>query len=248
MDKPNIPVTQNSVPAQLWVGNHAILVEETTKYLQEIFCVHSACGSCSTCLHISQQQHHAATWLAPEKTYTLELLEPLFATIAYELEKNAQHFFIIQHADYLSTLCANKLLKSIEEPPQGYHFILLTEHKEQVIDTIRSRSIIKEYNSQQGIIAHEELFSYFATIQKQSPIAFTRTLDQSKITEHETINVLDALNTHWTGQYKQNIDADNRDTIGKIHALLITSYNHLPMPGGSKFFWRNLFLKIQNYL
>ena len=153
-------------PAQLWVGNHAILIEETTQYLQKLFCQHNTCGSCTTCLHIVQQQHHAITWITPEKTYTLEHLEPLFATITFALEEGTQHFFIIQYADYLSALCANKLLKSIEEPPEGYHFILLTERKENVIDTIRSRCITIEHGAAQGIIAHEELFSCFTTLKK----------------------------------------------------------------------------------
>ncbi len=235
--------THTLPPAQLWVGNHSILVDEVTSYLQNIFCDHNKCNSCTTCLHIAQQQHHAITWVAPEKTYTLEHLEPIFTTISYSLEQNSHHFFIICNADLLPAICANKLLKSIEEPPKGYHFILLTERKENVIDTIRSRCMITEFTSKTGIIKHEQLFSCFATLQKTDPITFARILDQSKITEHETTDLLDALISHWSEQYKQTTDQKQVQLIKTIIEYITESYKILPMPGGSKLFWRNFYMK-----
>ena len=46
---------------------------------------------------------------------------------------------IIWMAEKMNTACANKLLKLIEEPPEGTVFILIAEDEEQIISTIKSR-------------------------------------------------------------------------------------------------------------
>ncbi len=46
---------------------------------------------------------------------------------------------LVWMADKMNTSAANKLLKLIEEPPEKTVFILITEHEEQIIQTIRSR-------------------------------------------------------------------------------------------------------------
>ncbi|MCQ2311889.1 MAG: DNA polymerase III subunit delta [Paludibacteraceae bacterium] len=46
---------------------------------------------------------------------------------------------IIWQADKMNTVCANKLLKLLEEPPERTLFILISEHPEQMLTTILSR-------------------------------------------------------------------------------------------------------------
>ena len=46
---------------------------------------------------------------------------------------------IIWMAEKMNTAAANKLLKLIEEPPEKTIFLLITEHEDQIINTIRSR-------------------------------------------------------------------------------------------------------------
>ncbi|NND63423.1 MAG: DNA polymerase III subunit delta' [Flavobacteriaceae bacterium] len=46
---------------------------------------------------------------------------------------------IIWMADKMNVECANKILKLVEEPPDKTVLILLSEHEEQIINTIRSR-------------------------------------------------------------------------------------------------------------
>lgn len=46
---------------------------------------------------------------------------------------------IIWQADKMNTVCANKLLKLLEEPPEKTLFILISEHPEQMLTTILSR-------------------------------------------------------------------------------------------------------------
>src|SRR5690348_5008509 len=109
-------------PAYLWIGSYDALIASSKQWLQNFLCKHGACGTCSTCQQISAEQHHAITWVHPKSAYTLEDLEIIVSTIAFALEENQHHFFILCKADLLTPTCANSLLKSLEEPPTGYHF------------------------------------------------------------------------------------------------------------------------------
>lgn len=58
---------------------------------------------------------------------------------AYESEYKVA---IIWMAEKLNTQSANKLLKLIEEPPEKTLFILIAEHQEELLTTIRSRCVM----------------------------------------------------------------------------------------------------------
>ena len=52
----------------------------------------------------------------------------------------AQKFFIIHDAHRMLLSSSNALLKILEEPGEGIHFILLTDHPELMLETILSRT------------------------------------------------------------------------------------------------------------
>ena len=233
-----------SAPAQLWIGDNTVLEKKVIEHLQRVLCVTGGDDGCSSCRQIEQKQHHAVTWCSPENQHTLETIQPIFETIPYILAQGTQHFFIITHADFLSNVCANKLLKSIEEPPQGYHFILLAQQLEQITSTIQSRcrltTIRQDSNTPQTI---HPLLEHFFSNAHVSPISFVKTLESSGIAERETTELLDQLMQHCTQSYKITQDTAEKTVIQKRIETLIKSYQQLPMPGGSIMFWRNLFLQ-----
>ncbi len=49
--------------------------------------------------------------------------------------------FIVRDAEELTQQAANALLKTLEEPPQRTHFVLLTSRPNRLLDTIRSRTL-----------------------------------------------------------------------------------------------------------
>ena len=55
--------------------------------------------------------------------------------------------YIIDEAHMLSTAAANALLKTLEEPPAHVIFILATTEKHKILDTIKSRCTIFDFNS-----------------------------------------------------------------------------------------------------
>jgi DNA polymerase-3 subunit delta' len=59
---------------------------------------------------------------------------------AYGPHEGRARVFIVRQAEELSNSAANALLKTLEEPHQATHFVLLTSRGRKLIDTIRSRT------------------------------------------------------------------------------------------------------------
>lgn len=231
-------------PAYLWVGPQETVIEHTLSFLQKQFCKSEGCTVCLICRQIADQQYHATLWLSPEKNYALDDLEVIFKTASFALEEGQHFYFIIQKADYLTHLCFNSLLKSLEEPPPGYHFILLTQRLEAILPTIQSRCIIETFQSASSPAPH----SFFASLSASAydPLLFLQELEKNAPTERESVELIDQLLTHWIQQYKKGIEEKNDllmrrslDIIGHLKKALLKP----PMPGSSKLFWKNFFLQ-----
>jgi len=239
---------QNKIPippAQLWIGPHGHIKTKAELFLQNHFCTHNACNICTTCRLIRKHQYHGAIWLYPEKWYTLDQIALIFGTIAFSLAPNQHCFFVIQKADFLTAACSNSLLKSIEEPPPGYHFILLAERKELILPTIRSRCIIKTYVSEIEEHQKNQVLDFFKQSTTHNPTEFTRVLETVKPNEQDTIELLDKLFIYWMKTAKQaTSDNNTRAYHEAIHIISVLgqAMQKPPMPGSSRIFWKNLFL------
>jgi DNA polymerase III delta prime subunit len=239
-------------PARLFIGDQHTVHNYTINYLQQKLCAHNACNNCNTCHMIRNKQHHALLWLTPEKLYTREELEPLFHTISFALDNDQLFFIVLEKADYLTASCANSLLKSLEEPPQGYQFLLLTDRPDQLLPTIRSRLTNVTVQTEQKTNTLDPLFHLFTTTNTADPSLFLKLLDKEKLTEQKTIALLDQLLVHWISVYKKNISSPDNPTKHNVHqdaqrviTLLNRAIKNPPMPGGSKIMWKNLFLQIK---
>jgi len=232
--------------AQLWIGNHEHLVSKAKEDLQNIFCDNAGCRTCIVCQLINKEQHHGAIWLKPEKMYTRNEIQVIFNTISFKLEKNQKLFFIIQHADFLTDACANSLLKSVEEPPEGYHFIFLAERLSQILPTIQSRCIINFFYQEAESYTDNQLIAIFKSENLCTPAVFLQIFDEEKPSEKETIELLDTLLKHWLKQTKAAAleNDQKRYSIAKTKVeKLKRALEYSPMPGSSKIFWRNLYLQ-----
>ncbi|MFO0592115.1 MAG: DNA polymerase III subunit delta' [Polyangiaceae bacterium] len=65
----------------------------------------------------------------------------VLANAAFPPHEGRARVFIIRRAEEMSTGAANALLKTLEEPRQGTHFILLTSRPDRLLSTIRSRTL-----------------------------------------------------------------------------------------------------------
>lgn len=234
-------------PAYLWIGNREHIIESTKQWLQKNLCPRSGCGTCNSCQQIAIEQHHAVTWVQPKTSYTLDDLAPIVATIAFALEENQHHFFIITKADLLTPICANSLLKSLEEPPTGYHFILLAQRQDALLPTIQSRCIIETKGAGVGTSQHEKLATFFMRSAPSNPLTFLKALEQTKITEVESVDLINQLFAYWLNKNRQAlIDSETKQQQEAKWMVTILKKALLkpPMPGSSNLFWKNLFLQV----
>lgn len=232
-------------PAQLFIVSHTQTQDVVCKYLQTLFCIDNACGSCTVCQLIKNKQHHSVLWIEPEKRYTLDLIDSIFKKTELSLEQNQHYFFVLTKSDFLTPACANSLLKIVEEPPPGYHFIFTAQRKQLVLPTIRSRCLIQSYNNTLADTEALAFGTHFMSF-KIDPHAFLKELSGTQITEIESRELLDFFLEYWCAHYKKTLTANNDAAIARTKNmidLLQGALDNPPMPGSSKIFWRNLFLQ-----
>lgn len=243
MQKDNILINH---PAHLWIGNAIGLKQELIKNLQTIFCKNKSCGSCTICEQIETEQYHAITWVNPEGSYTLEDIDIVLEQTRFKLDATQHKFFIFCKAEELSSACSNRLLKTIEEPHTGYHFIFLTTRTETILPTIISRCLTKEFKCSNNNDQYQEILDVFVQQKLDNPIYFMKLIDKFEIDPQNSKDLIDTLFAYYHHQLKQlHISKDhNVDTLHKyLNVLLILKkqFNQLPAPGSTKIFWKNLF-------
>jgi DNA polymerase-3 subunit delta' len=104
------------------------------------------CGACPECeraraglnpdLHVLQREGDV---------YRVEQIEPVVADLSLKPFSAAHRVWVIPEVEYLNPQSANKLLKSIEEPPSYVVFLLVADRLERVLPTIVSRCQIVEF-------------------------------------------------------------------------------------------------------
>ena len=241
------PIAQAALehPAHLIVGSHDATREYAHQFLMNIWCA-SACTVCRTCMAIRQEQYHNLLWLRPSNNYTKEDLAPLFNTISFALDPQEQFFIVLESADLLTQSSANSLLKSIEEPPTGYHFLLLAQRLETIPLTIRSRCLVTVLSTRTDAFSTHPLYLLCTATSKQSAAELIRILEQP-ITEQETAELVDALILFWSARYTASLQTGTSAQQALLQQkieLLTAQLTQLPMPGSSKLFWKNLFLQL----
>ncbi|MBT4856388.1 hypothetical protein HOM50_00920 [bacterium] len=227
--------------AQLWTGNTDTVTEKIHSALQTLFCPNNSCGSCTSCRNIQYHEHYATMWLEPEKsTYTVEQLDMVFEKISLQLDDNEHFFFIIQRADALGQTCSNKLLKPIEEPPPGYHFILATEHKHRLLTTIKSRCLEFSFSSTNEHPSYSALLNLLTSPRQISPVEFLQELDKAKLNEYESGDLLEQFYSFLSKQYLHNATQETQKKLAVVEQAMLKT----PMPGSSSLFWKNLLLSL----
>ncbi len=86
--------------------------------------------------------HPDLTWIAPTSSAGLlrgDIDEPVVAAATHTPFESARRVFVIEQADSLNDQAANRMLKTLEEPPAYAHLILLTSRPGKVLPTIASR-------------------------------------------------------------------------------------------------------------
>lgn len=149
-----------------------------------------SCSKCNICHLINQQQLPSLKIIYPDgqaiKKEQMENLKNAFFKIPYLTKYNC---YIIMEAEKLNSSSANTMLKFIEEPEANTIGFLVTNNKENVIETIKSRcEIIKcYYDTLDGKKKNERLFSlaedylYKLEVEKNKSILYNKVIIDEKL-------------------------------------------------------------------
>lgn len=91
---------------------------------------------------VARGAHPDLTWVTPSgasEVLVSDIDEPVVAAVTRTPFESARRVFVIEAAGTMNDQAANRLLKTLEEPPPFAHLILLAEHREDVLPTIASR-------------------------------------------------------------------------------------------------------------
>lgn len=224
-------------PTHLLVGPSPTTTPHVIHTVHQALCIQDICDPCLVQTQIKQKQHPHVIWLVPQDTYTKDQIEIIFDNVRFARDPDDLFFFIIEKADLLNPASANKLLKLLEEPPAGYHFILLAETIDRILSTIRSRCLITYIGQQEPSVAHE-LVNLF--VQKTDPLTWLTTLEASQLTPQECLLIINQA----LKQCIQEFETTGNANLEKRIATLTKALEYPPMPGSAKIYLKNIFLQL----
>src|SRR5436309_12282303 len=86
--------------------------------------------------------HPDLTWVRPTGAHVMRVSdvdEPVVAAAGRTPFESSRRVFVLERADTMNDEVANRLLKTLEEPPPFVHLILLTDALGQILETVGSR-------------------------------------------------------------------------------------------------------------
>jgi len=94
--------------------------------------------------------HPDLTWVAPSGAAEMlvsDIDEPVVAAATRTPFESRRRVFVIERADTMNDQSANRMLKTLEEPPPFAHLILLTDRLGEVLPTITSRCQLVRFDA-----------------------------------------------------------------------------------------------------
>lgn len=93
---------------------------------------------------VARGTHPDLTWVTPSGAAEMlvsDIDEPVVAAATRTPFEARRRVFVIEAAETLNEQAANRLLKTLEEPPAYAHLVLVSDRKEEVAATIASRCV-----------------------------------------------------------------------------------------------------------
>ena len=116
------------------------MLEAARCFAAALVCPDGGCGACNACRRARSARHPDVIEVEPAGTFVVvdqveEMMKEAF-TSPFEAERKV---IVLTEADRMNEPAANKLLKTLEEPPARTHFLLLSEAPDELLPTVRSR-------------------------------------------------------------------------------------------------------------
>jgi DNA polymerase-3 subunit delta' len=104
--------------------------------------------------------HPDLTWVSPSGAAEMlvsDIDEPVVAAATRTPFESRRRVFVIERADTMNDQSANRMLKTLEEPPSFAHLILITDRLGEVLPTIASRCQAVRFDARPPAVIAERL-------------------------------------------------------------------------------------------
>ena len=179
-------------------------LEDIKEFVKVINCNESYmedCMKCNLCHLIATEQLPSLEIVSPDgqaiKKGQMEELKQKFSSIPYLSRYNT---YIINDAEKFNASSANTMLKFIEEPEKNIIGFLITNNRENVISTIKSRceivKVMYEKENQNITDRIQELainYLYKIEVEKQQTIVYNKTILDEKLEREEMVLFFKAI-------------------------------------------------------
>lgn len=122
-----------------------------------------ACGECASCQLLKAGTHPDIHLLMPEdgkKAISVDQVRDLIEVMQKTPQVASNKLAVIDPADLMNENASNALLKVLEEPSQNSYFILVADHFERLLPTIRSRCFSQAF----AIPDKTQVIAYFKAL------------------------------------------------------------------------------------
>lgn len=130
---------------------HAImLVSEDEEYMSSyancvarlLFCSEKSdifCDQCNSCIKVKKGVHPDFITYGQDKSISSEEIKEMLDSVYVSGYEGDKKVYVLNNIESSSPVVANKLLKTLEEPPKDVYIILLVKNENAVLQTIKSR-------------------------------------------------------------------------------------------------------------
>ncbi len=116
---------------------------------------------------VRRDAHPDLTWVVPSGASEVlvgDIDEAVVGAVAHTPFESKRRVFVIEAAGTMNDQAANRLLKTLEEPPEFAHLILLAEHSEDVLPTVASRCQHVRFDPLANEVVEQRLLTSGATM------------------------------------------------------------------------------------
>lgn len=154
------------------------------------FLAFAPCTACASCLKLVHGNHPDLLWVASEsKKIKIDTLRDVQKSLRFHAFFGRGRFVVIDGAHDLTEAAQNALLKTLESPPAGTHFILVTDQPWVLLPTVRSRLQWVRF----GPLSEEHL----ATVLQQKGLPAEKLESVLKAAQGSVSRALDLSDTTW---------------------------------------------------
>jgi DNA polymerase III subunit delta' len=125
---------------------------------------------------VRRDAHPDLTWVTPSgagQMLVADIDGPVVSAAARTPFESSRRLFVIEAVDTMNDDAANRMLKTLEEPPPFVHLLLLTDRRQDVLPTIASRCLQVRFDP----LAPDRIVELLAGVEPARALACARLAD-----------------------------------------------------------------------